>query len=207
VFSRPSTGIELPYSESSAIAIRNIDDIIKDAKTGFYLVKEQRKELKKSFELGSPKPIFKKLIDEIKQEFDVQKPRGLVSKLNSSALIIKPPSTETPETDQQSNNKSTATKVRPRSAPSHRSLPRQVNATTPSTLLSPLEDVAEFYTNTNAITINTVTNTSYSSNQSSSLKSKLWANIESAKSISDEMSNHSNFDTAGTFSSNFPTKG
>mmetsp|Transcript_20174 Transcript_20174/g.27708 ORF Transcript_20174/g.27708 Transcript_20174/m.27708 type:complete len:703 (-) Transcript_20174:18-2126(-) len=203
VFSRPKTGIELPYSDSGAISIRNIDDIIKDAKTGFHLIKEHRMEQKKSSELGNPKPIFKKLIDDIKHEFETQKNHANASKLRSSALIMKqPPPSEASESNQVSNT-NTLLQTRPRSAPSHRSLSSQfktLQVNPPSPLLTPLEGVAECNTNT----LNTATTTP--SNQSSSVKSKLWANIASAKSSSDEMSNHSNFDTAATFNLNCVAK-
>ena len=49
--------------------MRKIEDIVEDAKNGFMIIKEKRLQMQKYAEIGNPKPIFTKLIEDIKLEF------------------------------------------------------------------------------------------------------------------------------------------
>eukprot|EP01036_Dinobryon_divergens_P027294 gene27295-36036_t len=72
IFNKPEEGVVLPYSEAKALTMRKIEDIVEDAKSGFFKIKERNNALKKCAEVETLKPGFLKFVESIKQEYVAQ---------------------------------------------------------------------------------------------------------------------------------------
>lgn len=184
----PADGPILPYSEANSLSIRTIDDIIKDARSGFYLMKEQRLTKLKSAELAAPKPIFTKLIEDIRQEFDPPSRKCTAeSGIRPLAIPVVKLSTLTNPMELQdvSSRNSTAAAVplngdgvelvkrlRPRSAPS--TSQRRLAMIRKD---SPPKETDRLFESSS----------SHSNNGSfrSSLKNKVWNDISAARNLTD----------------------
>ena len=72
IFNKQEEGVVLPYSEAKALTMRNIDEIIEEAKNGLSKIKERNKALKKCAYVETLKPGLLKFIESIKQEYMAQ---------------------------------------------------------------------------------------------------------------------------------------
>ena len=72
IFNKQEEGVVLPYSEAKALTMRNIDEIIEEAKNGLSKIKERNKALKKCADVETLKPGLLKFIESIKQEYTAQ---------------------------------------------------------------------------------------------------------------------------------------
>lgn len=139
IFNKPEEGVVLPYSEAKALTMRKIEDIVEDAKSGFFKIKERNNALKKCAEVETLKPGFLKFVESIKQEYvaqqmalstmsDVQETAKVPSPLltaaplsaRSSISLISISKTDKSITIPNTSSEPTPTRERPKSAPHSR---------------------------------------------------------------------------------------